>query len=147
VRFWRFNAVGVLGFAVQLAALALLVRIGAHYLVATAVAVEAAILHNFVWHERWTWRDRPSPGGARLARLARFQALNGLVSLAGNLLLMRVLVGAGGVPPLAANAVTVVVCAAINFAGADRLVFAHGIGPVANLRRHDACSDDGGGAK
>ena len=26
------------------------------------IAVEAAVLHNFGWHERWTWRDRPRAG-------------------------------------------------------------------------------------
>ena len=25
---------------------------------ATALAVEAALLHNFVWHQQVTWRDR-----------------------------------------------------------------------------------------
>ena len=30
------------------------------YLTATALAVELAVLNNFVWHQLWTWRDRPS---------------------------------------------------------------------------------------
>jgi putative flippase GtrA len=123
MRFWRFNAVGVLGFAVQLAVLALLVRLGLHYLAATVLAVEAAILHNFLWHERWTWRDRPSAGAARLTRLARFHALNGAISLAGNLLLMRLLVGALGMPPLPANLIAVLACALVNYAASDRAVF------------------------
>ena len=33
-----------------------------NYLMATLVAVEAAILSNFVWHYRWTWRDRSGSG-------------------------------------------------------------------------------------
>jgi len=123
VRFWRFNAIGVLGFAVQLGVLAVLVRLRLHYLAATAAAVEAAVLHNFAWHERWTWRDRHAGGRGRLRRLWRFHLLNGAVSLAGNLLIMQVLVGAGGVAPLPANLVAVLACAAINFVGADRLVF------------------------
>jgi putative flippase GtrA len=113
-----------MGFAVQLGALALLLHLRLPYLAATAIAVEAAILHNFAWHERWTWADRPAQGGPRLARLLRFHALNGVVSLAGNLLLMRALVGYAGVAPLAANAVAVVACALVNYAGADRVVFA-----------------------
>jgi putative flippase GtrA len=127
VRFWRFNAVGVLGFALQLVVLALLVPAGVHYLAATAIAVEAAILHNFLWHERWTWRDRPASRRGRLARLVRFHALNGLVSVAGNLALMRFMVGTCHVPPLPANATAVLACAAINFLGAERLVFSHKI--------------------
>jgi putative flippase GtrA len=123
MRFWRFNAVGLLGFAVQLGLLALLVQAGVHYLAATALAVEAAILHNFLWHERWTWRDRPGAGLTRLARLARFHVVNGGVSLAGNMLLMPLLVGAGGLPVLAANGLAVLACAVVNFFGADRIVF------------------------
>ena len=121
MRFVRFNAVGVVGFAVQIAALALLVRAGMHYLPATALAVEAAILHNFVWHERWTWRDRA--GGGRGRRLLRFHLVNGSVSLAGNLVLMPLLVDGAGLAVLPSNLVAVVVCALANFAGAERLVF------------------------
>jgi putative flippase GtrA len=127
MRFWRFNAVGVLGFAVQLGLLALLVQAGVHYLAATALAVEAAILHNFLWHERWTWRDRPGAGLTRLGRLARFHAVNGGVSLAGNLLLMPLLVRVWGLPVVPANTAAVLACAAVNFCGADRLVFSHKI--------------------
>ena len=60
--FARFNVVGGLGIAVQLATLAVLVEgLGVEYLPATFAAVGAAITHNFVWHQRWTWRDR-APG-------------------------------------------------------------------------------------
>jgi putative flippase GtrA len=122
-RFWRFNGVGAIGFAVQLGALAVLLRLGLHYLAATALAVEVTLLHNFAWHERWTWKDRPAGGFVRLERLWRFQALNGAVSLAGNLILMGVLAGTLGVPPLVANLVAVLVCALLNFAASDRVVF------------------------
>ena len=33
---------------------------------ATALAVETAILTNFFWHERWTWRDRADVQNASL---------------------------------------------------------------------------------
>ena len=84
--------------------------------------MEIAILHNFAWHERWTWADRPELGRARLDRLARFHVVNGGVSVAGNLLLMPVLVRMCGLPVLAANATAVLLCALVNFGGADRLV-------------------------
>jgi putative flippase GtrA len=123
MRFWRFNGVGIAGFVVQIAILALLVRTGMHYLAATAIAVEAAVLHNFLWHERWTWRDRPAAGIARLDRLWRFHVCNGLVSLIGNLILMRTLVGLVGMQPVVANAIAVLACALVNFTTSDRLVF------------------------
>ena len=123
LRFLKFNGVGAIGFALQLGVLALLLHLGVHYLAATAVAVELTILHNFWWHERWTWRDRPADSRVRLHRLWRFHAANGLVSLTGNLVLMRLLVGLAGMPPLPANLLAVLACALINFTASDRLVF------------------------
>src|SRR5687768_9253087 len=92
-RWLRFNGVGALGAGVQLALLGWLTHdAGLHYLWATAVAVEASVLHNFCWHERWTWQDRPAGSRQRLLnRLVRFHLSNGAISLAGNLLIMRVL--------------------------------------------------------
>jgi putative flippase GtrA len=132
IRFLRFNGVGMVGFALQLALLAVLLRLGLNYLAATAIAVELTVLHNFAWHERWTWRDRtartsragPSTWlGAGRARLWRFHASNGLISLAGNLLLMRLLVGLLGLPALPANLLAVLLCALVNFTASDRFVF------------------------
>jgi dolichol-phosphate mannosyltransferase len=74
-RFVRFNIVGALGLAVQLAVLAGLDRAGWPLVPATLTAVEVAVLHNFFWHERWTWADRRP--GRRVDRLLRFHASNG----------------------------------------------------------------------
>src|SRR5205809_5893207 len=92
----KFNVVGVLGFVLQAGALFVLTHTTPRisYLAATAVAVELAVLNNFVWHQRWTWSDRPSTTKKQtLRRLARFNITTGLVSIAGNLLLMNLLVG------------------------------------------------------
>ena len=123
MRFFKFNSIGVAGFVLQIASLALLLRLGASYLVATALAVEIAVLHNFFWHERWTWRDRPAAGRGRLARFWRFHALNGLISLVGNVLMMRLLVGAFELPPIPSNLIAVLTCALVNYFASDRLVF------------------------
>lgn len=48
-----------MGIVVQFAALFLLKSVlHFDYLLATAIAVEAAVVHNFVWHEQFTWADR-----------------------------------------------------------------------------------------
>jgi putative flippase GtrA len=121
-----FVAVGAAGFVVQLASLhALLAYAGVHYLVATALAVEAAILHNFVWHSRWTWRDRPrASGSARWLRLARFNGLSALSSIAGNVVVTGLLVATTGLPVIVANAIAVAIVSALNFVGLDRWVYA-----------------------
>jgi putative flippase GtrA len=126
IRRWTaFNLVGAGGIAVQLAVLALLVHVfDTHYLISTAVAVEAAVLHNFFWHQRWTWRDRPAPSrGATIARLARFQLLNGGISLAGNLALMAVLTGAFDMDPVVASGIAIATCSLVNFIASESLVF------------------------
>lgn len=123
-----FVAIGAAGFAVQLASLYLLVSYaGVHYLLATALAVEAAILLNFVCHSQWTWSDRLHAGAdarACLWRLARFNGLSALSSVTGNVALTAVLVRALDVPVVAANATAVALVSAINFTGLDRWVFA-----------------------
>ena len=128
VRWLRFNGAGLLGVGVQLATLQLLVRgLGMHYLVATGLSVEAAVLHNFLWHERLTWRDRASFAPKGLAgRLLRFHAGNGLISIAGNLLLMRWLVGGTGIPVLLANVAAIGICSTLNFLVCHHFVFRAG---------------------
>ncbi len=128
LRFTRFNLVGALGVAVQLAAAALLVSVfHLHYLAATILAVEIAVLHNFTWHERWTWgslaRLRRGPR-AVLSRCLAFHAGNGCVSVLGTLVLMPLLVGRLGLHYLLANLVAIAATAIVNFVVADRLVFA-----------------------
>ena len=126
VHFIRFNVVGLVGFALQSGALFVLTH-SAHplgYLLATAAAVELAILNNFVWHQRWTWRDRPSATtGETLRRLAKFNMTNGAVSLTGNLVLMSVLVGRLGLPIAGSNLASVAACSICNFFLADRIAF------------------------
>jgi len=96
----RFAAVGMLGWLVQLAALTILLRQGLHYAPATAAAVELAILHNFAWHERYTWRDRRAASGLVIAiRLLRFNASTAVVSIVGNVFVH----GACGAAPRASG--------------------------------------------
>jgi len=123
LRWCKFNLVGAMGMAVQLAALALFNRwSGGHYLVATAAAIELTLLHNFAWHLRYTWRDRSD--GSTLAQLVRFHLSNGLVSMAGNLVLMRLLVEEAHLPVLSANALAILSCSIVNFCLGDSWVFA-----------------------
>jgi putative flippase GtrA len=124
--FLRFNAVSAAGVAVQLGALAAalqLLRI--HYLAATVLAVETAVLHNFFWHWRWTWAHRRTEPGFTLRRsLWRFHLGNGLVSLAGNAALMWVFTGLLRIPPLFANLMAITACYILNWLLADRFAFA-----------------------
>lgn len=128
-RWGIFNLVGVLGFVLQLTTLFLLKRY-AHiqYLAATAIAVETALLHNFVWHEQVTWADVISPfRHGVLGRLIRFHLVNGVISIAGNIAFTWMLLEALDWPYLLANGASVVICSVLNFIAGDRLVFSNGM--------------------
>jgi dolichol-phosphate mannosyltransferase len=120
----KFALVGAIGVGVQLATLGALTAFGLHYLWATGFAVEAAVLHNFLWHQRFTWSDR---GASRLAetavRIFRFHLSNGAISILGSLLLMRWFVGHLGMSVLASNLLTIAACSLGNFLASDRWVF------------------------
>jgi dolichol-phosphate mannosyltransferase len=122
----KFNLVGLLGFGLQSATLFVLTHTvySISYLAATAVAVELAVLNNFVWHQRWTWSDRPATAKKEIwRRLAKFNVTTGLVSLVGNLVLMSILVGRFGLPITGANVITVGACSVLSFFLADRFAF------------------------
>ena len=145
LRWCKFNAVGGMGIAVQFAALFLLKGVlHFNYLVATAIAVEAAVLHNFAWHERFTWADRTKSGQTEsdpknldqmelglserqwrrsLSRLLRFHLTNGFVSIVGNLTLMKVMLGRGHMNYLLANAIAIAWCSLANFLVSETWVF------------------------
>jgi putative flippase GtrA len=133
MRWLKFNFVGGIGIVVQFAAMFVLVGVfHFHYLAATAIAVECAVLHNFVWHEHFTWIDRTRPDRNKSAgpsarrimlRLLRFHLGNGAVSILGNLALMKVMVGLGHINYLVANAIAILLCSLANFLVSDEWVF------------------------
>lgn len=126
-RLGRFSLVGLMGAAVQLVLLSVLTKcfrvLG---VVATPVAVEITILHNFIWHQRFTWRDRGANGFRQVAlRLWRFHAGNGLISLCGNTLLMYCLADRLRAPAVPSAMAAIGVCSLVNFLLADRWVYAN----------------------
>ena len=123
IRWLKFNFVGGIGIGVQLAVLTVLKSgLHFHYLLATALAVEAAAMHNFIWHECFTWKDREKTTSP-LVRFIKFNLTNGLLSIAGNLLLMRLLTGVFHFNYLIANLIAIIVCSLANFLVSDRFVF------------------------
>jgi putative flippase GtrA len=154
VRWCKFNLVGAVGMAVQLGTLAAINRLApGHYMIATAVALEITLLHNFVWHLHYTWRDRfptlnrlrnesgqrscfpthfaksakwMGHGGdhrALVGNLIRFHLSNGLVSMVGNLAMMPLLVEGTRIPVVAANAIAILCCSIVNFFLGDQWAF------------------------
>lgn len=125
MRWFSFNAVGILGIGFQLATLAVLTLwLGLHYLVATGLAVEITIIHNFVWHECWTWRDRRSGQRCgRWTRLVRFNLFNGFLAITGQLVFTSLYVTTFGIHYALANILAIASCSALSFLVNDRLIF------------------------
>jgi putative flippase GtrA len=121
-RWGWFNLVGLMGFLVQTAILAALVRwAGVTTGVAVALAVLAAVSHNFFWHERFTWPNLPREG--RVRRWVSFHLSTGVISVLSNVWVTTALVAATGLPVVAANVVAVSMLSLTNFWISDRLVF------------------------
>jgi putative flippase GtrA len=131
-RWIKFNLVGGIGISVQLAALWILTRVFlCNYMVATALAVETAVLHNFLWHQRFTWADRMrSHWRCSSIRLLQFNLTNGLVSILGNLILMRMLVSGLHVRILIASVLSIACCSTANFLLSEMYVFRERSAPV-----------------
>lgn len=110
----KFLAVGALGAVVNCAVLWGLVAYAQwHYLLASAVAIEVSMAHNFIWHDRWTFKDRR--GHRRWpTRLAHFQVTT-LAGLVINWLLLVALVAWAQWSLLAANLVGIGASTLLNF--------------------------------
>src|SRR4051812_34158755 len=78
VHWLKFNAVGAIAICVQLSVLAMLRSgFGWNYLLSTAAAVEITVIHNFLWHERFTWAERLTV--TPLRRFVAFNLSNGYI--------------------------------------------------------------------
>jgi putative flippase GtrA len=121
-RWLRFNLVGVMGFALQTLTLWALVHwSGLPSSISIAIAVLVAVSHNFLWHERFTWPNRPRTERAR--RWLSFHVSNGLISLITNVGLTLAVIRLTGLPVVASNVIAVISASVLNFLIADRLVF------------------------
>ena len=131
-RISAFVTVGAVGFLIQLASLALMTTgAGWPYEPATAVAVQLAVMHNFIWHERWTWRDRRLQKSALLARFWRYELTTGASSIVSNVVCTALLVERFGLHVIPANGLTVALMSAVNFVLSDRWIFSRGVAVAA----------------
>ena len=125
IRWLKFNAVGAGGIVVQLVVLTVLTSLlKIDYLIGTAAAVEAAVIHNYWWHERFTWVDRATESS--WMRFLKFNFSIGLFSIVGNILLMKALVEGTRLNYVVANLITITTCSIVNFVVSDLFVFEEG---------------------
>lgn len=119
-----FNLVGLGGFVLQVGTIALLTR-GLDWpsTAATAIGLELAVVHNFIGHSRWTWREYPAGTfRARAVRCGRYQIAK-TASLFLNLAVTMFVGSFADLPVELANTIAVVMCALPNYLVAQHLVF------------------------
>jgi len=134
LRWLKFNLVGVIGAVVQLTSLEILNRgWPGHYMITSSVALELTLLHNFVWHLRYTWSDRRDASSWQ-SQCVQFHCSNGFISLVGNLGLMRIFVREAHLPVLLANLLAILGCSLVNFYVGNRWTFA--VVPTKHRMRH-----------
>lgn len=131
-RWLKFNAVGFAGVLLQLAVLALLTSgLRMNYVPAIALAVEAAIIHNYLWHQRYTWAERPRAQAGW--RFLKFNLSTGIFSLAGNIGVTSLLLAKLHLHYLLSNGISITVCSIANYRLTDRFVFEAGSHAVTGL--------------
>ncbi len=123
-RYTRFLSVAAIGLGIQPWTLLLLLQLGVEPVLASLLAVEAAMLTNFPMHRSWTWSDRPASGiSEELRRLGRFHISNGVTSLFGHAAMVPICIYSFALTPLAANLISIGVCGVANFLLADLYAF------------------------
>ena len=116
----KFTLVGGSGYAVNLAAFALAVHLGAHHLIAATIAFLTAVGNNFHWNRRWTFN---AVGAEAIHRQAHRFLIVSTVSFFVSLGILEALVQSG-VTPLVAQAISIAVVTPIGFAGNRLWTFA-----------------------
>ena len=114
-RIFKFILVGAIGIVINEGLLYLLTnQVGLFYLLSSVIAVQIAILNNFVWNHLWTFHDRRTIKDSVWYKLAKFE----LVSIGGklaNILVLYLMVAFLDVHYLIANLFGIAAGFVINF--------------------------------
>lgn len=121
----KFNLVGWMGMLVNSGCLYLFKGIlGIPLIPASMMAIEIAIIHNFIWHRYWTWKDRNGNSNQSFLRqLLTYNLITGLVDLLVNVSVLWLLTTAFGVYYLISNIAGMIAGPFIKFWLNEKIVF------------------------
>ena len=121
----RFNTIGVMGVGVQLSVLLTLrSHLEINPFVASFFAIQCAVIHNFLWHQKWTWSNAKVSGRkAIFRRFLRFSSSSGTISTIGTLGFTAILVQAVNLPYVVCNLLAIAACNVANFLFSNTFVF------------------------
>jgi putative flippase GtrA len=110
----KFCAVGGSGFAVNLGTFSVCHEwLGVHPIPAATIAFVVALTNYFWWNRHWTFGAGEGLAGFQAARFFTVSILAFLVQVA----LQQVLIVAGGLPEVLAQAVSIMLATPLNFVG------------------------------
>ncbi|MFB6208407.1 MAG: glycosyltransferase [Candidatus Nanohaloarchaea archaeon] len=109
-RMLKFGVVGAIGTVVNMGLLYLFTEyVGLHYMISAGIAVESAIVSNFVLNDIWTFIDRKKEGMKNLMeRFTKFQAVS-LTGLGLNLGLLWTFTKIAGIYYLLSNLIAILI--------------------------------------
>ncbi|HEY3295553.1 MAG TPA: GtrA family protein [bacterium] len=122
----RFMIVAWIGMAVNTALLFLFKGVmGIPLIPASLLAIEIAILHNFIWLRYWAWSDRKTDNQRPpfWKQLIVYNLATGAVDLMANVTILWVLATLFGVHYLVANIIGMILGPFIKFWVNDKLIF------------------------
>jgi putative flippase GtrA len=114
VQLVKFCAVGASGYVVNLCVFAVCFEfLGMHHLAAATSAFVVAVTNNFWWNRHWTFKARSGHAGFQAARFFAVSITAFLFAAT----VLELLVSVGGVPGLAAQALSIAAATPLNFIG------------------------------
>lgn len=114
VQLLKFGIVGGSGYLINLAVFAVLTgSLGVHHALAAIGAFCVAVTNNFLWNRHWTFGAGDGPAHFQAARFFTVS----VASLGLNIAVLELLLAAGTVPELPAQAIAVAVAMPFNFLG------------------------------
>ncbi len=121
VQLSKFFAVGGSGYVVNLAVFWVASHpLHLHYLASATLAFIFAVFNNFWWNRHWTFGAREGHAGFQAARFFAVSVVAFFFALG----VLELLVSQGGLPKLAAQAISIVVATPLNFLGNKMWSFA-----------------------
>jgi dolichol-phosphate mannosyltransferase len=120
----KFCVVGGSGYVVNLTVFALAVTVfDLHHLVAATLAFVVAVTNNFWWNRHWTFRAGDGHAGFQAARFFAISIGAFLFAAA----VLQLLITAGGVPKVLAQAASIAAATPLNFIGNKMWSFGRGV--------------------
>jgi putative flippase GtrA len=110
----KFCAVGLSGYAVNLAVFAFALKVvGVHHVTAATLAFLVAVTNNFWWNRHWTFKAGDGHAGFQAMRFFSVSTIAFLIQVT----ILELLVDLAGFPKIPAQALSLAAAMPVNFIG------------------------------